>query len=72
MLKNIAVTGLHWGAFESKDPERIPIVYEALTELYTAGEIEPLVYASYALEDVPAALEALGSRKTYGKVIVTP
>ncbi len=72
LLKNIAVTGLHWGAHESRDPERIPIVYEALAELYAAGKIEPLVGARYSLEDVPAALEALGSRKTYGKVVITP
>ena len=30
------------------------------------------IYDRYPLERVPEALEALGSRRTYGKVIVAP
>jgi NADPH2:quinone reductase len=72
LLKNIAVTGLHWGAHLLKDPEKVPRTFEALFELYAAGKIAPVVYKRFSLDEVPQALEALGSRKTYGKVIVTP
>jgi len=72
LLKNIAVTGLHWGAHAQKDPKKIPQTFEALFDLYARGSIKPVVYDTYPLERVPEALEALGSRKTYGKVIVTP
>jgi NADPH2:quinone reductase len=72
LLKNIAVTGLHWGAHLAKDPEKVPQTFEALFELYAAGKIAPLVYKRFSLDELPQALEALGSRKTYGKVIVTP
>jgi NADPH2:quinone reductase len=72
MLKNIAVTGIHWGAYETRDPERVPLVYEALTELYAEGKIHPIVYQSYSLDELPTALAALGSRKTHGKVVITP
>ena len=72
MLKNIAVTGLHWPAYATKDPERVPIVFDALFELYAEGRIEPVVSECFPLDALPSALEALGSRKTYGKVIVTP
>ena len=34
--------------------------------------IRPVIFASYPLEEVPVALEALGGRKTWGKVIVAP
>jgi hypothetical protein len=31
-----------------------------------------VIFKTYSLEEVPVALEALGSRKTWGKVIVAP
>jgi NADPH2:quinone reductase len=72
LLKNIAVTGLHWGAHATKDPKRIGEVMDALFAMYGKGQIRPVIYARYPLDQVPAALAALGGRKTYGKVVVTP
>ena len=72
LLKNISVTGLHWGAHAAKEPAKIPQTFEALFELQRAGKIRPVVFKSYPLDHVPAALEALGSRRTFGKVIVAP
>jgi hypothetical protein len=31
-----------------------------------------VVYRGYPLEEAPAALAALGSRKTHGKVVLVP
>jgi NADPH2:quinone reductase len=72
LLKNISVVGLHWGAHVQHEPARIPETFEALFRLYRDGKIRPVIYGSYPLEEVPAALEALGSRRTHGKVIVAP
>ncbi len=72
LLKNIAVTGLHWGAHAKFEPEKIPLTFDALFELHEEGHIEPVLYRNYSLEEVPAALEALGSRRSYGKVIIAP
>ncbi len=72
LLKNVAVTGLHWGAHATKDPKRIPEVMDALFGLYDKGQIRPVIYARFPLDEVPAALAALGGRKTFGKVIVCP
>jgi NADPH2:quinone reductase len=72
LLKNIAVTGLHWGAHVAKDPAKIPQTFAALFELQRAGKVRPVVFGSYPLEEVPAALEALAGRKTWGKVVVAP
>jgi NADPH:quinone reductase-like Zn-dependent oxidoreductase len=36
------------------------------------GTIEPVISRSYPLAELPAALEALGSRQSWGKVVVTP
>lgn len=72
LLKNIAVVGLHWGAYAQHEPERIPETFDALFRLYEEGKIKPVIFRTYPLGELPAALEALGSRQTYGKVIVTP
>jgi len=72
LLKNISVVGLHWGAYAIHEPKRIPETFDALFRLYDEGKIKPVIYATYPLEEAHAALEALGSRQTYGKVIVTP
>jgi len=72
LLKNIALVGLHWGAYAGKEPERVQEIFDALARLYKGGEIAPVVYRTYPLEELPQALEALGSRRTYGKLIVTP
>jgi NADPH2:quinone reductase len=72
LLKNIAVTGLHWGAHAQKDPKRIGEVMDALFAMHAKGQIRPVVYDRYPLDEVPAALAALGGRESYGKVIVTP
>ena len=72
LLKNIAVTGLHWGAHVAKDPGKIDETFEALFDLYRKGQIKPVIFDTYPLEKLADALGALGSRKTWGKVIVTP
>ncbi len=72
LLKNIAVTGLHWGAHVAKEPEKIPKTFEALFELYAAGQIRPVIYKRYSLDEVAVALAELGARKTYGKAIIAP
>jgi NADPH2:quinone reductase len=72
LLKNIAVVGLHWGAYAKFEPERIPETYRALFDLYAKGEIRPLIYREYPLAEVSAALAALGSRQSWGKVILVP
>lgn len=72
LLKNIAVVGLHWGAFAKNEPQRIPEAFEALFRLYEEKKIRPVIYKSYPLERAAEALAALGSRKTHGKVVLAP
>jgi NADPH2:quinone reductase len=72
LLKNVSVVGLHWGAYARYEPERVPETFAALFRLYDEKKIHPVVFGTYPLERVPEALAALGSRKTFGKVIVTP
>ena len=72
LLKNISIVGLHWGAYATNEPERVPEVFAGLAKLYETGHVRPLIFGTYSLDDVPKALEALGSRGSYGKVIIAP
>jgi len=72
MLKNIAVTGIHWGAYLENEPQRVPETFEGLFALYREALIKPLIFRTYPLEDLPSALGELASRKTHGKLIITP
>jgi NADPH2:quinone reductase len=72
LLKNIAVIGLHWGAYAVHEPARVPEVVSALFRLYDAGAIRPVIGGRYPLAHVAEALEALGSRQTYGKLVIVP
>ena len=72
LLKNIAVIGLHWGAYATHEPARVPEVFAALFRMYEAGAIRPVICERYPLERVADALRALGSRRTYGKVVIVP
>ena len=72
LLKNISLIGLNWGGHVGAQPPRVRATYDGLFDLPAAGRIRPVVSARYALEDLPQALEALGSRGTWGKLVVEP
>lgn len=72
MLKNIAVTGIHWPAYAEHEPETVDRVFEGLFELVEQGRVKPLIHASYPLDEVARALEELATRKTVGKTVLLP
>ena len=72
LVKNYSVVGLHWGLYNKVAPELVVETHEALVELYQNDEIDPLIFKTVPFEEVPEALELLGSRKTYGKLVTTP
>ena len=72
MLKNIAVTGVHWSAYAEKDPDRVADCFRALFRMHARGQIAPVIYRRYKLDEVATALAALANRETHGKVIIEP
>ena len=52
--------------------ERVDECMVGLFEMAAAGSIEPLVSARYPLDEAGAALSALASRNTVGKVVLEP
>jgi NADPH2:quinone reductase len=72
LLKNIAIVGLHWGAYRIHDPARIGAAQAALFALYAAGAVTPVVSATHPLRSAAAALAEIISRRSVGKVILMP
>lgn len=71
MVKNYSVLGVHWGLYNRRRPEVPREIHERLTELYADGLIDPLVSQVVPFHEAPAALAALGSRGTTGKLVVS-
>ncbi|HLY81410.1 MAG TPA: NADPH:quinone oxidoreductase family protein, partial [Acidimicrobiales bacterium] len=72
LLKNYAVVGLHWGQYIRRHPDLVARAHADLLDLFAQGRIDPLVSAEYPMEAAPAALERLGNRATWGKVVIRP
>lgn len=72
LVKNYSVVGMHWGLYTKVMPDLVRGTHEALIHLYEAGEIDPLIYQTVPFDDLPQALNLLGGRGTYGKLVARP
>jgi NADPH2:quinone reductase len=72
LVKNYSVVGMHWGLYTRVMPDLVRSTHEALIHLYEAGEIDPLIYQTVPFDELPQALNLLGSRGTYGKLVANP
>jgi len=71
LVKNIAVIGLQISDYRDRQPDRFRAMRQQLLDHYSAGKIKPHVMATYALEDVALALNAVKDGKVIGKVVLT-
>jgi NADPH:quinone reductase len=72
LIKNYSVVGLHWGLYQTKDPQLILDCHAQLTKLVAEGAIRPLVGERLGLKEVPAGLQRLADGATVGRIVFTP
>ncbi|MEV6752578.1 NADPH:quinone oxidoreductase family protein [Streptomyces sp. NPDC051214] len=72
LVKNYAVLGLHWGLYNTKDPQAILRCHEELTQLAAKGAIKPLISERVPLSDAAAAVQRVADGVTTGRVAVIP
>jgi NADPH2:quinone reductase len=72
LIKNYSVVGLHWGLYQTKDPQLILDCHAQLTKLVAEGAIRPLVGERLGLQEVPAGLQRLADGATVGRIVFTP
>ncbi|SNX81346.1 related to quinone reductase [Melanopsichium pennsylvanicum] len=72
LLKNCAITGVHWGAYVKNEPDKIGETWEGLLEMFKTKQVIPTVFDHIyeGLESVPEGLKDLADRKTWGKAVV--
>lgn len=72
LVKNLTVLGLYWGGYLKFAPE---VLTQSMTELfqwYAEGKLRPHVSHVLPLDRAAEGLELLKSRKSTGKVVITP
>lgn len=73
LLKNISLVGIHWGQYAVHEKATVVKVWEGIMKLIAEGKFRGTEFTDrefVGLEAIPDALKALGSRETWGKVVV--
>ncbi len=72
LLKGASVVGVFWGDFARREPAHHAAAMNELMQWHREGRIRPHISATYALADVPQALNDMASRKVTGKIVIRP
>jgi NADPH2:quinone reductase len=72
LLKNISVVGVHWGLYSERDPARVRRWMTELLAMVETGALRPVIFKTFPLPRAADALAAIGSRESYGKVVLVP
>ncbi|KAJ5622013.1 hypothetical protein N7528_005245 [Penicillium herquei] len=73
LLKNVSLVGIHWGQYARFETETVGEVWNGIFGLVAKGQFRGTAFKDESfvgLESVPRALQALGGRETWGKVVV--
>ena len=71
LLNNIAVVGVGWGAFWSRNPDYLQEQWRDLYPMLESGRLDPLLGATYPLEAAAQALAELDERRARGKILLS-
>jgi len=71
LLRNVALVGLHWGAYFQHDRATIARTHAALVELCGRGAIKPVVTRALAFTELPDGLDTIAARGVIGNLALT-
>ena len=72
LLKNVSVVGLFWGQYARFERGTVVNVWKGIFDLILQGKFKGTTFTDESfvgVESVPRALQALGGRETWGKVV---
>ncbi|MFR9797850.1 NADPH:quinone oxidoreductase family protein [Streptomyces sp. MS06] len=72
LVKNYSILGLHWGLYNTKNPELVRHCHEQLTALADRGAIRPLVSERVPLTAAAGAVQRVADGVTTGRIAVLP
>ncbi|SDT16702.1 NADPH2:quinone reductase [Brevibacterium siliguriense] len=70
LVKNYSILGIHWGLYNTRNPQAVDDCHVELTKLADQGLIEPFVSERVELSEVPAGLQRLADGETVGRVVM--
>ncbi len=72
LVKNITVIGFYWGGYLQFNAEALTDSLAELMQWHAEGRLKPHISHVLPLDQAEEALELMRSRKSTGKVVVTP
>lgn len=72
LVKNYSIVGLHWGLYNTQNPELVRVCHDELSKLAADGVVKPLVSERLALEAAADGLQRLADGTTVGRVVFVP
>jgi NADPH:quinone reductase len=72
LIKNYSIVGLHWGLYQTKDPQAIRDCHVRLSKLAADGAIRPLISERLDLAGVPDGVQRLADGEVVGRIVFTP
>ncbi|MBO23396.1 MAG: zinc-binding dehydrogenase [Rhodospirillaceae bacterium] len=70
LVKNIAIVGVYWGAYRTREPETFRTGFDELAAWWRAGKLRPHISELLPLGDVPKAIAMLEGRKATGRLVI--
>ncbi|MFF2044378.1 NADPH:quinone oxidoreductase family protein [Kitasatospora sp. NPDC058170] len=70
LVKNYGILGLHWGLYNTRDPQAVRAAHEELTKLAEAGVVRPAVSAVVPLAEAAQAVQRVADGLSTGRVVV--
>jgi NADPH:quinone reductase len=72
LVKNYSIVGLHWGLYQTRDPQAVRDCHAELSKLAAGGLIRPLISERLGLADVPDGVQRLADGGTTGRIVFLP
>ena len=72
LVKNINVIGFYWGGYLRFKPQVLTNSLKQLSQWYSQGKLHPHISHTLPLSQAEEGLELLRSRRSTGKVVITP
>ncbi len=70
--RNVSACGFYLGRLMRLRPDVVLAAARELLERWTAGDLAPVVGATFPLDEVDAALRLVAERRSTGKVVLLP
>lgn len=70
LLKGCNITGIFWGGWATRNPERFAEQMGILFGLWNEGKIKPLISEVFAFDAAPLAIARMRNRGAIGKLVI--